>query len=115
MRSVLLRASLVYSSIQHSTQEYGWKWEIQRRSMVPGGPEAIRCEANPATCGTPPVLPLSPGKCSGNRRALIFGRVHAALVRGVPLHLDAVNELLLGAVIRAGFNRKRHIQDVAER
>lgn len=59
-----------------------------------------------------------PGECSGNRRALISGdrgRIHAAPVRGGPPRLDAADELLLGAVIRAGLNRKRHIQDVTER
>jgi len=36
-------------------------------------------------------------------------------VRGGPPRLDAADELLLGAVIRAELNRKRHIQDVTER
>ena len=61
---------------------------------------------------------LSPEECGGNRRALISGnrgRVYAAPVRGGPPRLDAADELLLGAVIRAELNRKRHIQDVTER
>jgi len=41
--------------------------------------------------------------------------VHAAPVRDGPPRLDAADELLFGAVIRAGLNRKSLSQSVAER